>query len=364
MSTYSDTEEDLRYGSTSSKEPEFPTTRYQGSKQNLIEEIWDSIGHLDFDSVLDLFAGTGSFSYKSKLEGKKVVYNDFLSFNGEVGKALIEAGDVKLSSDEVKGLLKFDLQSYPQFIRNEFEGIYFTDEENAWLDKMRKNIVVKLDNKYKKAIAISAIGQACITKRPYGLFHRANLYMRQNDVERSFGNKTTWERPFERYFPKFVGEFNNATFDNSEQNSAYSKDAISWKGPDTDLVYLDPPYYKKDASSPVSDYYLYYHFLDGYVNYATWGHRIDRSVKTKQIEHSREPWNNPDRISKAFEQIFRRYSDRHIVLSYNTASLPQTEEIVDLLSRYKENVETININHRYALQSSDSIEELLFVAYD
>jgi hypothetical protein len=49
----------------------------------------------------------------------------------------------------------------------------------------------ELNNEYKRAIAYSALCQACLAKRPYNLFHRANLYMRTQDVERSFGNKTT-----------------------------------------------------------------------------------------------------------------------------------------------------------------------------
>ncbi|GAA0266820.1 DNA adenine methylase [Halobacterium noricense] len=346
------------------RDTQFPSTRYQGCKRQIIDELWDIISDIEHDSLLDLFGGTGVVSYKAKSAGKRVLYNDVLSFNGRVGKALIENSKIRLTPQDVDNLLTFDLDSYPSFIEDEFEGIYFTDEENRWLDRMRKNITVKLDNRYKKAIAFAAVGQACLTKRPYALFHRANLYMRQNDVERSFGNKTTWERPFEHYFRKFVIEYNRGIFNNYRENRAFSRDATSWDYPQTDLVYLDPPYYAKDKSNPVSDYHLYYHFLEGYIKYAEWPSMIDRSVKTKKIEYDRSPWNDPDLIYDVFERIFRECSDRKIVLSYNTESAPTPDEIQTLLSKYKEQVKVVDIQHKYSLNASDSIQELVFVGYD
>ena len=344
-------------------EAKFPSTRYQGCKRQIVNQIWNSLNDREFDSILDLFGGTGVVSYKAKAENKRVVYNDLLSFNHQIGKALIENQQCRLSQKEIDALLKFDLDSYPSVIQSEFSGTYFTDDENAWLDKMRKNIVVKLDDEYKKAIVFSAIGQACLTKRPYALFHRANLYMRENDVERSFGNKATWDRPFEYYFRKFIGEFNNAVFHRGDGHEVFNEDATNWTAPQTDLVYLDPPYYAKNKSNPVSDYHLYYHFLEGYMRYSEWQHLIDHTVKTKKIDYDRGPWNKPESIYETFDTIFSRYADRDIVLSYNSESLPVPNEISNLLATYKQNVEVIDIDHRYSLNSDESISELIFVGY-
>lgn len=347
-----------------SKDVTFPSTRYQGCKRQIVEELGDILEGLEHDSFLDLFGGTGVVSYMAKARGKQVVYNDVLDFNRMVGMALIENPGVQLTQKNVADLLTFDLDSYPSLIQDEFRGLYFTEEENKWLDQIRKNITVKLDDEYKKAIAFSSIGQACLTKRPYGLFHRANLYMRQNEVERSFGNKTTWERPFDHYFRKFTDEFNSAVFNNERSNQSYSQDAMSWEFPETDLVYLDPPYYAKDKSNPVSDYHLYYHFLEGYVKYAEWESMIDRSVKTKKIKHDRAPWNNPDAIYDVFEHIFDKCSERKIVLSYNTESAPAPSEIQNLLSKYKDQVNVVNIDHQYSLNEADSVQELVFIGHD
>ena len=50
-----------------------PVTRYYGSKRKIINQIWGFIESekLDFNSVLDIFGGTGTFSYRAKLAGKE-----------------------------------------------------------------------------------------------------------------------------------------------------------------------------------------------------------------------------------------------------------------------------------------------------
>src|SRR5690606_25532811 len=105
---------------------------------------------------------------------------------------------------------------YPDFIQRTFKDIYFTDEENAWLDRVVWNLNHLLTSPYKQALARFALFQACIIKRPYNLFHRANLYMRTAKVQRSFGNKTTWDTPFEIHFRNFINEANRAVFDNGQ----------------------------------------------------------------------------------------------------------------------------------------------------
>jgi adenine-specific DNA-methyltransferase len=57
---------------------EFPTTRYRGSKRKILPWIYNNLSGLEYESVSDLFGGTGSVSYLFKRMGKKVIYNDHL----------------------------------------------------------------------------------------------------------------------------------------------------------------------------------------------------------------------------------------------------------------------------------------------
>ncbi|MBI5559657.1 MAG: DNA adenine methylase, partial [Deltaproteobacteria bacterium] len=159
-------------------EPTFPSTRFQGSKLKIVDWIWDAIENLDFDTALDTFGGTGCVAYMLKKKGKKVTYNDILKFNRYIGLALIENDNVKLTEQDVDFLLSRHRKiEYPTFVYDTFKDIYFTDDENQWLDMATTNINL-LDDIYKKALAYFALFQACISKRPFNLFHRKNLYIR------------------------------------------------------------------------------------------------------------------------------------------------------------------------------------------
>jgi len=85
----------------------FPSTRYQGSKRSLVEWIWEHLSPLEFNSVLDVFGGTGVVSHMLKNAGKQVTYNDFLAFNYNIVLALIENHQEILSNDEIEQLLCF-----------------------------------------------------------------------------------------------------------------------------------------------------------------------------------------------------------------------------------------------------------------
>lgn len=175
-----------------------PSTRYQGSKLKLCSWIWDQIKHLRFHSVLDVFGGTGSVSYHLKSNGKAVTYNDSLRFNYLIATALIANNKTKLLGPEVDELLRPDPHvRYENLIASTFDDVYFTSEENVWLDVVTQNIAL-ISSRYKKALAYFALFQSCIVKRPYNLFHRKNLYMRTAKVKRTFHNKNKWDAPFWR----------------------------------------------------------------------------------------------------------------------------------------------------------------------
>jgi adenine-specific DNA methylase len=337
----------------------FPSTRYQGSKRAHIDWIWQSICELSFISVLDVFGGTGVVSHLFKNAGKQVTYNDHLRFNWTIGRALIENKEIQLTSDEVDLLLNFkDGVVYPDFIERTFHDVYFTDEENRWLDRMVYQIDHLLTDLYKQAIARFALFQACISKRPYNLFHRANLYMRTAEIERSFGNKTTWDTDFETLFRRFAAEANDAIFDNGRDNQALQLDAF-----DTptgyDLVYLDPPYLNQRGVGV--DYHGFYHFLEGLCDYEHWHSRIDYHSKHRRLRPQPSVWNQPQQIESAFEQLIARHAESILVISYRDNGIPSKDALLTLLRRYKRQVVEATQPKKYVLSNQQS-HELLLIA--
>lgn len=337
----------------------FPSTRYQGSKRRLTEWIWANVEDLEFDTALDLFGGTGCVSHLFKTAGKRVIYNDHLRFNWHIGLALIQNAQIRLEPDDIEVVLSKQTGiRYPDLIQRVFSGIYFTDDENAWLDYVIYNIDHLLAHPIKQALARFALYQACIVKRPYNLFHRANLYMREAEVRRSFGNKTTWDTPFEAHFRAFATEANAAVFDNGRDNLAIWGDALE-APTDVDLVYLDPPYVSRKGVGV--DYLEFYHFLEGLSAYDDWPHKIDHRTKHRRLKRQESPWVRPDTILAAFEAVIARYQNSVLVVSYRSDGIPSPNVLMDMLRGYKPKVFEANKTQKYVLSKQDS-KELLLIA--
>lgn len=335
----------------------FPSTRYQGSKYKLLDWIHAHTSNLIFDTVLDAFGGSASVSYLYKKMGKQVIYNDILKFNYYIGMAFIENSTTKLSDDDITSLI------YPQpdvcyssFIYDTFQHIYFTDDENNWLDIVTQNIGM-LSDPYKKALAYFALFQSCIIKRPYNLFHRKNLYVRTAEVQRTFGNKKTWDTPFRVHFEKFVAQANNAVFDNHKKNCAWNSNIFDMNATPIDLIYIDPPYIAQNGSTV--DYYAFYHFLEGLTMYDVWNQHIDYSSKHRKLLGNSTNWNNRHTILHDFDMLFSQFKDAILVISYRDDGIPSISDLIELLHKYKQNIAVHTVDYKYALSIAQSKEVLI-----
>ena len=336
------------------------STRYRGSKQKIVDWIWEEIKTLNFTTFLDAMGGTGAVSYKAKKEGKKVTYNDSLKFNHIVGKGLIENNEIKLNNSDIDFILKkHDDKSYLSFVKDNFKDTYFTEEENSWIDMVITNINL-LDDRYKRSLALYCLFQSCIIKRPYNLFHRKNLYMRFQDVKRSFGNKKTWDTPFETHFRKFVDEVNKCVFFSKHKCQALHSDVFEISG-SYDLVYIDTPYIP--IKGEIVDYRDAYHFLEGLANYEKWVDLIDPKRKHKPLKKKYCVWNDKKEIMNAFDKLFNKFKDSILVISYRSDGIPSEKELLSLLKKYKKNVKEVKArDFKYVLSTRDS-RELLFIAF-
>jgi adenine-specific DNA methylase len=335
----------------------FPSTRFQGSKRGLTEWIRATVKDLPFSTVLDVFGGTGTISNLFKTMGKQVTYNDCLKFNWQIGLALIANADVRLSSQDIELVLTRQPSiHYPTFIHDTFHEIYFTDDENRWLDQTVYNIDHLFVDPTKQALARFALFQSSIIKRPYNLFHRANLYMRLAQVERSFGNKRSWDTPFEVHFRAFATEANRAVFDNHQSNQALNLDALETPI-GADLVYLDPPYL--NAKGVGVDYHGFYHFLEGMASYDTWPIMVDYKSRHRRLIPIDSQWRHANQITDAFEAVIARHKDSIIVISYRDDGIPSRAALADLLRCYKPHVIEASQDKQYALSKRESHELLL-----
>ena len=305
----------------------FPTTRYYGSKRRLLPWIYDVSSKIKFNSVFDRFGGTSSVSLLFQHMGKDVIYQDALASNTISARALLlhpelRGNDVSLFFKSVK----------PKngFISQTFKGIYYSDEENKWLDGAVDKIHLLKDEKLK-SYCWYCLFQACLKKRPFNMFHRANYYLRTADVDRKFGNLTTWNTSFLEHIDEANRELNQYMKEQPvDMNEAKILPAGEMMGQenDVDLVYLDPPYIGK---SSCEDYFKRYHFLEGLTRYPEWGSIIDESMATKQI-HTPEylkKWHNKSTFKDVLFEEIEKYHHKIVMLSYQTDGYPAIDSIYD-----------------------------------
>lgn len=334
---------------------QFPTTRYRGSKRKLLPWIYASLKDLSFATALDVFGGSATVSYLFKKMGKDVTYNDILRFNHRIGRAIIANDSTTIDPSELATILSRKLNSArSRTISKYFNGYYFTDYENRWLDDVVSNIDSWAgdfpSSSFKRDIAYYALFQTCLAKRPFNLFHRKNLYLRHADVTRSFGNKTTWDRSIQKTFCQFIQEANELVFTGKYKCRAVNHDALSIPGKHYDLVYVDPPYLVPKNDNEAADYRRVYHFLEGLCHYKDWHRIIDFDTKNRRLlSKDVNSWIDKEKTAHALNALFEKYRSSIIVVSYKKHGTPSISSITRMLRRHGKRVTTKSINYSYAL---------------
>ena len=334
----------------------YPPTRFMGSKRKLLGEIWNVASRFEFDSVVDLFSGSGIVGYMFKSHGKTVISNDYMAMSATFTKAMVENNNVTLPIAEAEKLL-IKQGEVDHFVSDTFKDLYYTDEENKLIDILRANISA-MDDQYKKAIAMTALIRACTKKRPRGIFTYTGH--RYDDGRKDL------QKTLSQQFLEAVEAVNNAVFDNHKANKSVNGDAMALEVEKPDLVYIDPPYY-----SPLSDneYVRRYHFIEGLAR--DWkGVEIQEHTKTKKFKSYPTPFSTKNGAYEAFDKLFSKFSDSILIVSYSSNSLPTQENMVALMKKYKEHVEVVPVDYKYAFGNQadakthrNSVQEYLFIGY-
>lgn len=335
----------------------YPPTRFMGSKRKLLDKIWEQVQRFNVDSAIDLFAGSGIVGYMLKAHGLRVTSNDYMHMSYVFSKAMIENNNIRLSEAEVLDLMtkKGELD---HFVEEKFKGLYFKDEDNEFIDIVRNNIKL-LSNTTKQAIAMAALIRACMKKRPRGLFTFTGL-------DKYDDGRKDLKLSFRQQFLDNVAMVNNAVFNNGKKNTSVCGDVMSLNAKG-DLVYIDPPYF-----SPYSDneYVRRYHFVEGLAR--NWeGVEIQENTSTKKFKNYPTPFSSKNGASSAFDALFKKYAKSVLIVSYSSNSLPTQEEMIEMMSKYKQHVEVIPVNYTYAFGNQNyavthrnRVQEYLFIGYN
>jgi DNA adenine methylase len=331
-----------------------PETRYMGSKFKLLPFIHSALSQLTFTTALDAFSGSGAVAYLLKSMGKQVSANDHLHFCYHYANALVANRSRRINAQTLENLLAHNEEA-GDFVQTTFEGLYFSADDNEFLDSLVANIRL-LPNAHLRSLAFAAACRACVKRRPRGVFTYTG--------ERYLDGRKDLRMTLAEHFKESVRVLNAAVFDGGERCYALRGDVSDVKG-EFDLVYLDPPYV---SASSDNDYTRRYHFIEGLVRY--WeGLEIQAHTETKKFRAPHTPFRNRREVYGGFDGVFRRFADATIVVSYSSTGIPSRAELTKIMKRYKKNVEVVTQDHAYSFgthshkkgNEANRVQEYLFI---
>ncbi len=338
----------------------FPSTRYLGSKRRLLPFLHTVFSSLEFETAADPFCGTGAVAFLLKAMGRAVTASDSLRWNAMCAEALLR-NDGPAALPAMPSLLRGipDPDAPAGFVERHFDGIFFEPEENRFIDQVRGRL--RAMEPTAAAPLWYALFQAALAKRPYNLFHRANLSLRRSDVRRSFGNKTTWDTPFPTLMERFANEADGAVFRGEGAVTVRRADVDELDFSTFDLVYLDPPYMPSRGVGV--DYADYYHFLEGLcLDDGEWEANLLPRYRHRPLRgRGTSLFCRPDTIGGAIAQLVARIPGT-VVISYRSDGIPSIEALAAMLKRAGRRVEIRDAGSvHYALSTRRTPHEVALI---
>lgn len=332
----------------------WPRVRWMGSKHRLLPHLADAFHELGGTTALDAFSGSGVVSYLLKHQGYAVHSNDYLRFPGVVARAGVVNHSTRLTAADVARITGPAVDDR-SFIRDTFEGVFFDPDDLRFLDSAWSHIDAMTG--HKRALAISALCLAAARKQPRGVFTITGDLSHYDDGRRDM------RLSLRDHFAERVADYNRAVFSNGQPHTVTSVEVADVPERSYDVVYLDPPY-----APPTDDncYIKRFHFLEGLSRYWV-GDTVMAGTKSKKLPKVHTPFSHRRTIEEGFRDVFKKFRDSSIVLSYSSNALPDRETLEGLMCEFKDHVEVRAIPHTYHYGTHETalrrkVDEYLFIA--
>jgi len=326
-----------------------PKINFIGNKIKIADWICDHFPKKT-KSLFDAFSGGCSVSYEAKKRGYQVFSNDIMKINYIIAKSLIENSKETLDSNDIK--LIFDGSPKSGFMHKNYSNVYYFENECKELDLYRFNIE-KLNNEFKKALALTLMRRAMIRKMPYSRFNilwNKVKQLRDEDYSyKTYKRKRAYHnQSFEFHFKKNLESYNLSIFDNGMKNKAFNHDIYNLSTKiNADIIYVDPPY-----AGTMNNYHSFYSLLDSF-------------VQSREIQPFKNNFTNKKTILSDFEKLFSNFANfKYWIISYNNRSYPNKDDMMSILEKFSSNVKIIEKEHDYKItgkKMKKQNKELLFI---
>lgn len=345
-------------------EPILVKTRFQGSKRKVARPLFTIFNQLKPKTALDAFSGSGIVSLMLRQTCPYVHANDYQKFSSNTARVFLShvPSDTSIARHQaaLKSLLYTKPENDLQLVAENYKDIFFLNAENQQIDAFCQNVTALPAE--RQALYRYAVGQALLMKRPYNLFHRANLHMRTANVKRSFGNAKTWSAEIVDHATKCVKELDSMP---CMPSCSHNVTALDWfdllkSAGDYDLVYLDPPYI--DQKGRAINYSDFYGFLEGLVDYQLFG-SADTSAPHRPMARKKSIWSDPKEVVSALATARNRWPEAAIILSYRIDSIISVTELENAIGGRGFETGIIDLGrYGYALSKSKDSREVIVLS--
>lgn len=265
--------------------------RFLGNKYKLLSFIKDIVDQEigSYQSVCDIFAGTGVVGAAFNSRGIKVISNDILFSSYASLKCFL--GPHNLNFDKLCEKINYlnSLRARPNYFSDNFSETYFTYENASLVGTIREEIEkVAFDENEKFALISSLI---------YAVDKVANTVGHYD----AFRKKMTSTQKVKLKYPKILTSENR-------NNEIYNEDANSLiRKIKADILYLDPPYNSRQYSDT-------YHLLE---NLTHW-HKPELHGVAKKMDRSHiKSRYSLKSAAETLRDLIDNADVKNILVSYN-----------------------------------------------
>ena len=335
--------------------------KYIGNKTRIMDFIEESLikENIDYNrkKVIDLFAGTGSVSSFFLKYGSTVYSCDNMLYsiceqyriNYYQEEPTFEELKNYIIDYSLEGVLNH-LNSLPllkdYFYENyapsgKYKRMYFSDINAMKIDAIRieikkwEEILPKEKNLFLLGILMCAADKVSNTSGTYGAYLKIWRSMALKDL--------TLEKPI---------------FTSKGKNIIELCDVLSCvkKHKDVDIIYMDPPYNKRQYASN-------FHVLENIVVFDK--QELKGKTGLRNYEDQKSDYCVKNKVKNTFEELVMNMTTKYLVMSYSTEGLLSEEDILDVL--HKRGVVSV---YRYTYRrfktnawtdNNTNLQELLFI---
>jgi len=306
--------------------------RYIGNKYKLLDFINSTLLQtgIKFDTVCDIFSGTGVVGKHFLEQQKNVIFNDILYSNFVFYNAWFSEKDY--NTNKLKDYLDYYNNSNAyiadNYFNRTFSDTYFSENNARQLGSIRTHLENNKDDLSEREFYILLTS----------LLYTADKIANTVGHFEAFLAKQPQDRKIDLQMLNIQNFQSKATLYNQDSNALI-------KNITCDLLYLDPPYNARQ-------YVNFYHILE---NLAEWKQPEVFGKTLKMERNNRMSDYSKSKAKSVLQDLVQNAKCKYILLSYNntyqaksgaTINKISKDEIVEILSSIG-NIQIFEENYRY-----------------